>query len=63
MYTSIEGGELFDRVISVGKFTEPTAKFLFYQILTAVKVKKPFNCISMFYFYSIYMIEVLHIVI
>lgn len=36
--SSVEGGELFDRVISIGKFTEPTAKFLFYQMLTAVKV-------------------------
>lgn len=34
----VEGGELFDRVVSVGKFSEPTAKLLFYQMLVAVKV-------------------------
>lgn len=36
---SVEGGELFDRVVSVGKFSESVAKLLFYQILVAVKVK------------------------
>ena len=35
---SVEGGELFDRVVSVGKFSEDIAKVLFYQILAAVKV-------------------------
>ena len=34
----VEGGELFDRVVSVGKFSEPVAKLLFYQMLEAVKV-------------------------
>ncbi len=34
----MEGGELFDRVVSVGKFSEPIAKLLFYQMLEAVKV-------------------------
>ena len=35
---SVEGGELFDRVVSVTRFEEPTAKLLFYQMLVAVKV-------------------------
>ena len=34
----MEGGELFDRVVSVGRFSEATAKHLFYQLLAAVKV-------------------------
>ncbi len=34
----MEGGELFDRVVSVGKFSERIAKLLFYQMLVAVKV-------------------------
>ncbi|XP_038053791.1 serine/threonine-protein kinase Chk2-like [Patiria miniata] len=33
----VEGGELFDRVISVKKFDELTAKVLFYQMLLATK--------------------------
>lgn len=37
---SVEGGELFDRVVSVTRFEEPTAKLLFYQMLVAVKVGK-----------------------
>lgn len=35
---SVEGGELFDRIVNVGKFSEDTAKLLFYQMLLAVKV-------------------------
>lgn len=35
---SVEGGELFDRVVSVMRFEEPIAKLLFYQMLVAVKV-------------------------
>ena len=35
----MEGGELFDRVVSVGKFSEKIAKLLFYQMLVAVKVR------------------------
>ena len=35
---SVEGGELFDRVVSVVRFEEPIAKLLFYQMLVAVKV-------------------------
>ena len=35
---SVEGGELFDRVVNVGQFEEKTAKLLFYQMLVAVKV-------------------------
>ena len=39
--SSVEGGELFDRVIiSMGKFTETMAKLLFYQMLVAVKVRR-----------------------
>ena len=34
----VEGGELFDRVVSAGKFSERIAKLLFYQMLVAVKV-------------------------
>ena len=34
----VEGGELFDRVVSVGQFEEKTAKLLFYQMVTAIKV-------------------------
>ncbi|XP_027059568.1 serine/threonine-protein kinase Chk2-like [Pocillopora damicornis] len=33
----VEGGELFDRVVSVTRFEEPVAKLLFYQMLVAVK--------------------------
>ncbi|XP_071848698.1 serine/threonine-protein kinase Chk2-like [Apostichopus japonicus] len=33
----VEGGELFDRVSSRGKFSEDTAKVMFYQILVACK--------------------------
>ena len=34
----VEGGELFDRVVDVGKFSKRIAKLLFYQMLVAVKV-------------------------
>ncbi|XP_065920782.1 serine/threonine-protein kinase Chk2-like [Dysidea avara] len=33
----VEGGELFDRIVKVGKFSEDIAKMLFYQMLLAVK--------------------------
>lgn len=33
----VEGGELFDRVVSRGRFQETTAKVIFYQILLACK--------------------------
>ncbi|XP_063419076.1 serine/threonine-protein kinase Chk2-like [Mytilus trossulus] len=33
----VEGGELFDKVVSIGQYDEPTAKLLFYQIIHAVK--------------------------
>ena len=36
----VEGGELFDRVVDVGKFSKRIAKLLFYQMLVAVKVGK-----------------------
>ena len=44
----VEGGELFDRVVSVGKFSERIAKLLFYQMLVAVKVR--------IYAYSLYLL-------
>ena len=34
----VEGGELFDKVVSLGQYDEATAKLLFYQIVCAVKV-------------------------
>ena len=34
----VEGGELFDRVVDKGKFSEPIAKLFFYQMVSAVKV-------------------------
>ena len=37
---SVEGGELFDRVVSLGQFEEPTAKVLFYQMVVAIQVSK-----------------------
>lgn len=33
----VEGGELFDKVVSLGKYDESTAKFLFYQMVLAIK--------------------------
>ena len=36
---SVEGGELFDRVIDVNQFEESVAKLLFYQMAMAVKVQ------------------------
>ncbi|CAD5115332.1 DgyrCDS4314 [Dimorphilus gyrociliatus] len=33
----MEGGELFDRVVSVGQLEEKVAKFYFYQIVLAIK--------------------------
>ncbi|CAG5127040.1 unnamed protein product, partial [Candidula unifasciata] len=33
----VEGGELFDKVVSIGRYEEATAKLLFFQIATAVK--------------------------
>ena len=37
--SSVEGGELFDKVVSCGKFQENVAKMLFYQMLSACKVR------------------------
>ncbi|BFZ05370.1 hypothetical protein BsWGS_08409 [Bradybaena similaris] len=33
----VEGGELFDKVVSIDKYDEATAKLLFFQMATAVK--------------------------
>ncbi|KAL3858100.1 hypothetical protein ACJMK2_012711 [Sinanodonta woodiana] len=33
----VEGGELFDKVVELGLYDEPTAKLLFYQMVLAVK--------------------------
>lgn len=38
-----EGGELFDKVIECGKFSEPLAKLYFYQMLCAVSVSADAN--------------------
>ena len=35
-----EGGELFDRVVKVTKFSEELSKFYFYQMLVAIKVNQ-----------------------
>ena len=35
---SVEGGELFDRVVTSGRLSEATAKLMFYQIVLGVKV-------------------------
>ena len=34
----MRGGELFDKVIEIGKYDEKTSKILFYQMLLAVSV-------------------------
>lgn len=34
----VEGGELFDKVVSISQYDEPTAKLLFYQMVLACKV-------------------------
>ena len=34
----VEGGELFDKVVSISQYDEPTGKLLFYQMVVAVKV-------------------------
>lgn len=34
----VEGGELFDKVVSLSQYDEPTAKLLFYQMVQACKV-------------------------
>lgn len=33
----VEGGELFDRVVSLGQLDESTAKLMFYQLVVAIK--------------------------
>ncbi|KAK3102300.1 hypothetical protein FSP39_010344 [Pinctada imbricata] len=33
----VDGGELFDKVVSIGQYDEPTAKLIFYQMVCAVK--------------------------
>ena len=34
----VEGGELFDKVVSISQYDEPTAKLLFYQMVSACSV-------------------------
>ena len=38
VFYRVEGGELFDRVVSLGLLEEPLAKLLFYQMVLGVKV-------------------------
>ncbi len=33
----VEGGELFDKVVSIEHYDEPTAKLIFYQMVLAIK--------------------------
>lgn len=57
----VEGGELFDKIISIEKYDEPTAKFLFYQMVQAIKVnKKLTKNIFLIFVFSICMIRELH---
>jgi hypothetical protein len=37
---SVEGGELFDKVVELGQYDEKTAKLLFFQMVQAIKVIK-----------------------
>ena len=37
----VEGGELFDKVVSIDKYDEITGKLLFFQMATAIKVSFP----------------------
>ena len=37
-FFSVRGGELFDKVTTIGKYDEKTSKILFYQMLLAVSV-------------------------
>jgi hypothetical protein len=48
---SVEGGELFDRVIAAGRLSEPVSKLLFYQMVLGVKVRIPGNsCVHLLCF-------------
>ena len=37
---SVDGGELFDKVVSIGQYDEPTGKLISYQMVCAVKVSQ-----------------------
>jgi hypothetical protein len=37
-FLRVEGGELFDKISEIGKYTEQEAKLLFYQMVLAIKV-------------------------
>ena len=53
MYTvlchRIEGGELFDRIVSTGRLSESTAKLFFYQMVLAVNVSIVFQMARIVY--------------
>ena len=38
MFFRVEGGELFDRVVSESQFEEDIAKLLFYQMALSIQV-------------------------
>ena len=41
----IEGGELFDKIVEISRYPEPAAKFLFYQMVLAIRyVIRQFGC-------------------
>ena len=45
---SVEGGELFDKVISIDHYDEKTAKLIFYQMVLAIKVRINFQFLMKF---------------
>ena len=42
----VEGGELFDKVVSISQYDEPTAKLLFYQMVSACSVSLHLKAIT-----------------
>lgn len=43
LFASVEGGELFDRIVDSGYLSERDTRFLFLQMLMATKVSLPIN--------------------